>query len=83
MADLKAAPHWLIRFNAILLWLNPALGLVAVLLALLVIAAAGQHPSTSAANTPPRIVRLAAAPSPEPCRPTALPPEIRELSLYD
>ena len=41
MADLRTAPLWLIRINTILLWLNPGLSLAAVVLALLVIAAAG------------------------------------------
>ena len=83
MADLKTAPLWLVRFNTILLWLNPVLGLVAVILALLVIAAAGQRASVGASNAAPQVVRLAAAPSPDLCRPSPLPPEIRDLSLHD
>ena len=43
MADLKTAPLWLIRFNTVLLWLNPGLSFAAVVLASLVIAAAGER----------------------------------------
>jgi hypothetical protein len=83
MADLKAAPLWLIRFNTILLWLNPGLSLVAAILALLVIAAAGERSSGSGTNASPRVISLAAAPSPDLCRPSTLPPELRGLYLYD
>ena len=82
MADLKTAPLWLIRFNTVLLWLNPGLSLVAVVLALLVIAAAGKRwPGTT--NAAPEVVRLAAAPSTNLCRPSTVPPELRDLYLYD
>jgi hypothetical protein len=83
MADLKTAPLWLIRFNAILLWLNPALSLAAAVLALLVIAAAGERSSGHGAKAATQVVRLAAAPSPDLCRPATLPPELRDLYLYD
>jgi hypothetical protein len=82
MADLKTAPLWLIRFNAALLWLNPGLSLAAVVLALLVIAAAGERWPGSNANVAPQVVRLAKAPSTDLCRPS-LPPELRDLYLYD
>ena len=81
MADLKTAPLWLIRFNTVLLWLNPGLSLAAVALALLVIAAAGKRwPGTTAA---PEVVRLAEAPPTNLCRPSTFPPELRDLYLYD
>jgi hypothetical protein len=83
VADLKTAPLWLARFNAILVWLNPALSLVAVVLALLVIAEAGERSSGSGTRTATKIIRLADAPSPDLCRPQTLPPELRELYLYD
>ena len=83
MSDLKTAPRWLMRFNTILLWLNPCLSVAALVLALLVIAAAGERSTGNGANAAPRIVRLAAAPSPELCRPAILPPELRDLYLYD
>lgn len=83
MADLKTAPLWLVRFNTVLLWLNPALGLAAVVLALLVIAAAGERWPATRANAAPRVVRLAEAPSASLCRPSTLPPELRDLYLYD
>jgi hypothetical protein len=84
MSDLKTAPLWLIRFNTILLWLNPCLSVAALVLALLVIAVAGGGRSTgNGANVAPQVVRLAAAPSPDLCRPAILPPELRDLYLYD
>jgi hypothetical protein len=83
VADLKTAPLWLTRFNTILLWLNPALSLAAVVLALLVIAEAGERSSGAGTNAAPRVVGLADAPSPDLCRPSTLPPELRDLYLYD
>ena len=83
MADLRTAPLWLIRFNTILLWLNPGLSLVAAILALLVIAAAGERSSGNRTKAGPQVVRLAAAPSPDLCRPSSLPPELRDLYLHD
>lgn len=83
MSDLKTAPLWLIRFNTILLWLNPCLSVAALVLALLVIAAAGQRSNGNGTNSAPQVVRLAAAPSPDLCRPAILPPEVRDLYLYD
>jgi hypothetical protein len=83
MADLKTTPLWLIRFNTILLWLNPCLSVAAMVLTLLVIAAAGEHSTGNGANAAPQVVRLAATPSPDLCRPAILPPELRDLYLYD
>jgi hypothetical protein len=82
VADLKTAPLWLIRFNTILLWLNPGLSLAAVVLALLVIAAAGGRWSGNGTRTVTQITRLIDAP-PDLCRPSTLPPELRDLYLYD
>jgi hypothetical protein len=82
VADLKTAPLWLIRFNTILLWLNPGLSLAAVVLALLVIAAAGER-SSGTTKAAPQVANLADAPSPDPCRPSTLLPELRDLYLYD
>jgi hypothetical protein len=83
VADLKTAPLWLIRFNTILLWLNPALSLAAVVLALLVIAAAGERSSGKGTQAAPRVVRVADAPSPDLCRRSTVPTELRDLYLYD
>ena len=83
MADLKTAPLWLIRFNTILLWLNPCLSVTALVLALLVIAASGGRPTGNSASAAPQAVRLAATPSPDLCRPATIPPELRDLYLYD
>jgi hypothetical protein len=83
VADLKTAPLWLTRFNTILLWLNPGLSLVALILALLVIAAAGERASGNGTKAAPQVTRLAEAPSSDLCRPASLPPELRDLYLYD
>ena len=40
---MNMAPYWLVRLNDVLAWLNPALGLVAAVLALLTIAAAAER----------------------------------------
>ena len=83
MAALKTAPLWLVRFNSILLWLNPALGLVAVILALLVIATAGERWPRGRTSGAPQVIRLAEATSRDLCRPSTLPPELRDLYLHD
>ena len=83
MADLKTAPLWLIRFNTVLLWLNPGLSFAAVVLALLVIAAAGERWPGNRTNAAPQVVGLAAAPQPGLCRPSIVSPELRDLYLYD
>ena len=83
MAHIKTTPLWLIRFNTVLLWLNPGLSLAALVLALLVIAAAGERWPGNRANAAPQIARLAEAPSSDLCRPSKLPPELRDLYLYD
>ena len=83
MAHIKTDPLWLIRFNTILLWLNPGLSLAAVVLALLVIAAAGERWPGTGANAAPRAVRLAEAPPTNLCRQSTMPPELRDLYLHD
>jgi hypothetical protein len=83
MANLKTAPLWLIRLNTILLWLNPALSLGAVFLALLVIAQAGERWPGNRTKMATQITRLANAPMPDLCRPSTLPPELRDLYLHD
>jgi len=73
-------PSWLVRLNDFLAWLNPVLGLIAGVLAAMVIAAA-------AARLPVPPVKPAAPAAQQPaqaaCQKAALPPEWRELSLYD
>jgi hypothetical protein len=78
-------PYWLVRFNDLLAWLNPALAGVAALLAMLVIAAAAERfPVVNAARP---VVQSAPQPSAVAARtkcPRAIvPPEWRELQLYD
>lgn len=83
MADLKTAPLWLIRFNTILLWLNPFLSVAAVVLALLVVVAASERSSGDGTNAATQITRFLDASSSDLCRPSTLPPELRDLRLYD
>ncbi|WP_143039665.1 MULTISPECIES: hypothetical protein [Bradyrhizobium] len=83
VADLKTPPLWLIRVNTILLWFNPGLSLIAVALALLVIAAAGERSAGNSTNAAPQVARLIDAPSSDLCRPSTPPPELRDLRLYD
>ena len=73
-------PSWLVRLNDFLAWLNPVLGLIAGVLAAMVIAAAATRlplppvkPAAPAAQQPAQAA----------CPKAALPPEWRELSLYD
>jgi hypothetical protein len=80
---MNMAPYWLVRLNDLLSWLNPALGLVAAVLALLTIAAAaerfpGKAPSPAAYS--PRPVHALASVE---CARPVLPPELRDLRLYD
>ena len=76
-------PTWFIRFNRLLPWLNPLLGLVAGVLAAMVIsAAAGRLPVQPSRPVAP-VVRIAQQPAPVACQKAALPPDWRELSLYD
>jgi hypothetical protein len=81
--QLDMTPTWLVRLNDFLAWLNPVLGLIAGVLAAMVIAAATERlpvpPSRPAAPAAQAVRPLAQAA----CQKAALPPEWRELSLYD
>jgi hypothetical protein len=80
---MNMAPYWLVRLNGFLVWFNPALGFVATILAMLTIAVAAERF--------PRNVVSAAVPSARPvnilasaeCARPVLPPELRDLRLYD
>ena len=77
------APYWLVRLNDALTWVNPTLGLVAAILALLTIAAAAERfPSQvmSVAVQSARPVKVAAAAD---CARPVLPPELRDMRLHD
>ena len=78
----EMTPIWLVRFNDALPWLNPLLGLVAGVLAAMVIsAAAGRLPVQPAKPAAPA-VRIVQEPATIACK-AALPPEWQELSRYD
>jgi hypothetical protein len=76
-------PSWPVRLNDLLPWLNPLLGLIAGVLAAMVIsAAAGRLPVQPSRPDAP-VVRVVQLPAPVACQKAALPPEWRELSRYD
>jgi hypothetical protein len=69
--------------NDALIWVNPALGLVAAILALLTIATAAERFPRNGANAAvqsARPVKLAAAAE---CARPVLPPELRDMRLHD
>jgi hypothetical protein len=76
-------PYWLVRLNDVLAWLNPALGFVAAVLALLTIAAAAERFPRNAANPAAYSVRPVKVVAAAECARPALPPELRDLRLYD
>jgi hypothetical protein len=81
---MNMAPYWLVRLNGVLAWLNPALGLVAAVLALLSIAAAAERfPRTAVSPPVYRAQPVSALASAECARPVVVPPELRDLRLYD
>ena len=76
-------PYWLVRLNDVLAWLNPALGLVAAVLALLTIAAAAERFPRNAARPAAYSARPVSALAPAECARPVVPPELRDLRLYD
>jgi len=77
------APYWLVRLNDALTWVNPALGLVAAILALLTIAAVAERFPRQVARVAvqsARPVKVAAAAD---CARPVLPPELRDMRLHD
>jgi hypothetical protein len=76
-------PYWFVRLNDFLAWLNPILCFVACVLAVLVAAAAGERLHGKAARSTIQIVQPVTAPSSAECTQVALPPELRDLRLYD
>jgi hypothetical protein len=76
-------PHWLVRLNDLLAWLNPALGLVAAVLALLTIAAAAERLPRNTARPAVQSARSVNVLASTECARPALPPELRDLRLYD
>ena len=86
---MNMAPYWLVRLNDVLMWLNPALGLIAAILALLTIAAAAERlprnaVSSVAYNYPaPYRARPVNVLASAECARLVVPPELRDLRLYD
>jgi hypothetical protein len=76
-------PYWLVRLNDLLAWLNPALCVVAWVLAAMFIAVAAERSSGSAANPTIQAVYSVNAPSSAECPQVVLSPELRDLRLHD
>jgi hypothetical protein len=76
-------PSWLARLNDLLAWLNPFLGVIALVLAAMVIAEAAERLPERPARPAAPAAQAARQPVRAACPHTALPPEWRELSLYD
>ena len=76
-------PSWLVRFNDFLAWLNPLLGLVACVLAAMVIATAAEHLPVEPFKPTARAAQAVQQPAAVACPQATLPPEWRELSRYD
>jgi len=75
------APYWLFRLNDFLAWLNPALFVAAGVLLVLVAAAAGERlPGKATVIQTARPVEVASSVE---CPRAVLPPELRDLRLYD
>jgi hypothetical protein len=83
------APYWLVRLNDFLAWINPALGFVAAILALLVIATAAERlpvharPALQGARPAVQSAQPNSAVASADCAGEVLPPEWRDLRLYD
>jgi hypothetical protein len=77
------APYWLFRLNDFLAWLNPALCVVAGVLLVLVTAAAGERLPGTATSSVIQTARPVEIASSIECPRAVLPPELRDLRLYD
>ena len=75
--------YWLVRLNDVLAWLNPALGLVAAILAMLTIAVAAERSPRNAMSPPVPSARPVNILASAECARPVLPPELRDLRLYD
>jgi hypothetical protein len=77
------APYWLVRLNDFLAWLNPVLGCVAAVLAVLVVQAADQQLSGNRMSPATAMAQPIKTLSAVECPGTTLPQELRDLRLYD
>jgi hypothetical protein len=77
------APYWLVRLNDFLAWLNPALCIVAWVLTVMVVAVAAERSSGRAASRTIQAAYPVNAPALAECPQVVLPPELRDLRLYD
>ena len=76
-------PSWLVRLNDLLAWLNPVLGLIAGVLAVMVIATAAERLPVRPPSPAAPAARAVQQPAPVACQQAPLSPEWRELSRYD
>ncbi len=80
---MNMAPYWLVRLNDALTWVNPVLGLVAAILALLTIAAAAERSPRHVASAAVQIARPVRVVAAADCVRSDMPPELRDMRLYD
>ena len=76
-------PIWLTRLNDVLTWLNPALGLVAAVLAAMVVAAAAEHMHSPRATPSVQVAQFVQRPVSPACTHAVLAPELRDMLLHD
>jgi hypothetical protein len=77
------APYWLLRLNDFLACLNPALGCIATVLAVLVVQAADQRLSVNRMSPAIAMAQPMKTFSAVGCPGATLPQELRDLRLYD
>jgi hypothetical protein len=77
------ARFWLALLDDVLTWLNPLLGCVAAMLAILVLQAADEHFAANRTSPAAPVVTPAKTASAVEHRDAALPREWKELRLYD
>jgi hypothetical protein len=80
---MNMASYWLARLNDALTWVNPALGLVAAILALLTIVAAAERFPRHVASASVQSARPVKVVASADCARPALPPELRDMQLHD
>jgi hypothetical protein len=76
-------PIWLTRLNDVLTWLNPALSLVAAVLAVMVVAAAAARVQGPRATPSLQVAQFVQRPTAPTCAQAGLPPEWRDMLLHD
>ena len=76
-------PIWLTRLNDALTWLNPALSLVAAVLAVMVVATAAARVQGPRPTPSVQVAQLVQRPSAATCPQAVQSPELRDMLLHD